>query len=334
MSLCSYFITQFFNLKKLNKIDVHNSLPSGMGWGVAFANWITAFRLRTLSLSLSTIFMGSFMAAFYGHFRWEVLLWASLTTLFLQILSNLANDYGDYVSGADGEHRKGPDRMMQSGRISAKQMKFAIIIFSVLSFLSGLILLFETFHSKIDMLFVLFVLFGLGAIAAAMKYTMGENPYGYRGLGDIFVFIFFGLIGVGGTYFLHTLALNGYIWLPAISVGLLSSGVLNVNNIRDEESDKLSGKNTLVVMMGGRRARAYHLILVSSALLLFILYTTLQFVTYWQLLFLLILPGFIVHLKTVLTSYHHSKLDPELKRLALLTFFTVLLFGAGLVISI
>ena len=320
-------------LKEINKIDIPDTHPSGEGWRVAFSVWLSAFRLRTLPLSLSTIFMGSFLATFYGYFRWEVLLWASLTTLFLQILSNLANDYGDYVSGADGELRKGPDRMMQSGRISAGAMKRAIVIFSVLSFLSGITLLFVTFHGKVDILFVLFVLFGLGAIAAAMKYTMGKNPYGYRGLGDIFVFIFFGLVGVGGTYFLHTLTLNSYIWLPAISVGVLSSGVLNVNNIRDEESDKVSGKNTLVVMMGGKNARSYHLILVSSALLFLILFTTLQLVSYWQFLFLLTLPGFIAHLKTVLTSYNHSKLDPELKRLALLTFFTVVMFGIGVVIG-
>jgi len=296
-------------------------------------NWITAFRLRTLPLSLSTIFMGSFLAYFYGLFRWEVLLWASLTTLFLQVLSNLANDYGDYVTGVDGEHRQGPDRMMQSGRITAKSMKRAITLFSVFSFLTGIILLYVTFHGKINFIFVIFILVGLGAIAAAMKYTMGKNPYGYRGMGDLFVFIFFGLVGVMGTYFLHTLELTGYVWLPAVSVGLLSSGVLNVNNIRDEKSDEVSGKNTLVVMMGGKKARVYQLILVSFSLLLLILFTTLQFVSYWQFLFLLTLPGFILHLKTVLTSYDHSKLDPELKRLALLTFVTVVLFGIGVVIG-
>jgi len=263
----------------------------------------------------------------------DVLLWASLTTLFLQILSNLANDYGDYVSGADGEHRKGPDRMMQSGRIIAGVMKKAIVIFAVLSFLSGITLLYVTFHGRVNLLFVLFVLLGIGAIAAAMKYTMGKNPYGYRGLGDIFVFVFFGLVGVAGTYFLHALELNTYVWLPAVSVGLLSSGVLNVNNIRDEESDKLSGKRTLVVMMGGKKARTYHVILVSVAVLLLIAFTVLQFRSPWQFLFLLTSPLFVRHVLVVVKNYDHAKLDPELKRLALLTFFTVVLFGVGVLLS-
>ncbi|NPA37052.1 MAG: 1,4-dihydroxy-2-naphthoate polyprenyltransferase [Chlorobi bacterium] len=297
------------------------------------SNWISAFRLRTLPLSLSTIFTGSFLAYFYGYFRIDVLLWASLTTLFLQILSNLANDYGDYVSGADGKHRKGPDRMMQSGRITAEAMKKAIAVFAVLSFLSGITLLYVTFRGRVSLLFVMFVLLGIGAIAAAMKYTMGKNPYGYRGLGDLFVFIFFGLVGVAGTYFLHSLSLNVYIWLPAVSVGLLSSGVLNVNNIRDEESDRVSGKNTLVVMMGGKKARIYHIVLVNAAVILLVIFTLLQFRSSWQFLFLLTLPLFFKHLSVVVKNYDNSKLDPELKRLALLTFFTVLLFGLGMMLS-
>jgi 1,4-dihydroxy-2-naphthoate octaprenyltransferase len=236
------------------------------------------------------------------------------------------------VSGADGEHRKGPERTLQSGRITAAAMRKAIVVFSVLSFASGITLLFVTFHGKVSLLFVLFVLLGLGAIAAAIKYTMGKNPYGYRGLGDVFVFIFFGLVGVAGTYFLHSLEMNSYVWLPAVSVGLLSSGVLNVNNIRDEESDKLSGKHTLVVKMGGRKARIYHLILVTAAILLLVIFTLLQYRSPWQFLFLITVPLFIRHLLVVVKSYDHAKLDPELKRLALLTFFTVLLFGAGMIL--
>jgi 1,4-dihydroxy-2-naphthoate octaprenyltransferase len=176
------------------------------------------------------------------------------------------------------------------------------------------------------------VLLGLGAIAAAIKYTMGKNPYGYRGLGDVFVFIFFGLVGVAGTYFLHSLEMNSYVWLPAVSVGLLSSGVLNVNNIRDEESDRLSGKHTLVVKMGGRKARFYHLILVAAAILLLVIFTLLQYRSPWQFLFLITVPLFIRHFLVVVKSYDHAKLAPELKRLALLTFFTVLLFGAGMIL--
>ncbi len=317
-------------------MDKEQNKPSplgGVGGGNWAGAWLIAFRLRTLPLSLSTIFMGGFLALFYNHFRWDVLLWASLTTLFLQILSNLANDYGDYVTGADGEHRQGPDRMMQSGRITAPAMKEAIMAFSVFSFLSGITLLYVTFHGKVSFIFVIFVLVGLAAIAAAMKYTMGKNPYGYRGMGDLFVFIFFGLVGVMGTYFLHALELNSYVWLPALSVGLLCSGVLNVNNIRDEESDRISGKKTIVVMMGGKKSRVYHLILVGVAIVLLILFTVLQYHSPWQFLFLLTIPLFVKHLLVVKSSYNHSELDPELKHLALLTFFTVLLFGIGVMIG-
>ncbi len=278
--------------------------------------------------------MGSFLACFYGHFRWDVLIWASLTTLFLQTLSNLANDYGDYVSGADGEHRQGPDRMMQSGRITAKAMKRMIISFGILSFLSGISLLYVSFNGNVSLWFVLFVVLGISAIAAAIKYTMGKNPYGYRGLGDLFVFIFFGLAGVMGTYFLHALEFSGYVLLPAISIGLLSSGVLNVNNIRDENSDRLSGKRTMVVLMGGGNARIYHLFLIIVALLLLLLFTLLTLRSAWQFLFLLTTPLFVKHLITITRSYNHAELDPELKRLALLIFFTVLLFGMGVVLSI
>ncbi len=297
-------------------------------------NWINAFRLRTLPLSLSTIFMGSFLAYFYNHFRLDVLIWASVTTLFLQILSNLANDYGDYVTGADGEHREGPNRMMQSGRITVIAMKRMIIFFGVFSFLSGITLLYLSFNGNVSLWFLLFAILGVSAIAAAIKYTMGKNPYGYRGLGDLFVFVFFGLAGVMGTYFLHALDFSGYVLLPAISVGFLSSGVLNVNNIRDENSDRLSGKRTMVVLMGGSKARVYHLFLIIVALFLFVLFTGLQFRSVWQFMFLLTIPFFVKHIIVITHSYNHSELDPELKRLALLTFFTVLLFGVGLVITV
>ena len=212
--------------------------------------WITAFRLRTLPLAFSSILMGSFLAAYYDSFQGWIFLLAIITTLFLQILSNLANDYGDTVNGADHEGREGPQRMVQSGIISLNKMKIAVMVFAILSFISGIGLIYISFGSLIHLKFLLFLLIGLAAIVAALRYTMGSNPYGYKGLGDLYVLVFFGLVGVGGTYFLHSNNWDWIIILPALAVGFLSSGVLNVNNMRDIESDKEAGKSTLVVKMG------------------------------------------------------------------------------------
>ncbi|WP_291785670.1 1,4-dihydroxy-2-naphthoate octaprenyltransferase, partial [Cecembia sp.] len=201
--------------------------------------WMHAIRLRTLPLALSCIFMGSFLAAYTGHLRWEVLILAALTTVFLQILSNLANDYGDSVHGADSVERKGPIRAVQSGLISLKEMKRAMFILAGLSLLTGLVLLYVAVQNWVT--FSLFLFLGLLAIWAAISYTSGKNPYGYVGLGDLSVFLFFGLLGVAGTYFLHSLSLSWSILWPAFSLGCFSTAVLNINNIRDIESDQKAG---------------------------------------------------------------------------------------------
>lgn len=175
---------------------------------------------------------------------------------------------------------------------------------------------------------------GIGAIVAAIKYTVGRNPFGYRGRGDIYVFLFFGLAGVCGTYFLHTNNWNWEVLLPAVSVGLLSAGVLNVNNIRDEETDRETGKRTLVVHLGGRVARYYHVVLIGGALISLILFIAFQKTDLWSWLFLLVLPLLIRHVSVVVRNTDHDVLDPELKRLAISTLFFVLLTGAGLLLSI
>ena len=188
-------------------------------------------RLRTIPLAISSILMGSFLSAADGLFRWEVLLFASMTAIFLQVLSNLANDYGDSIHGADSADREGPSRSVQTGAISASTMKSAIAVFAVLSLCSGIALIFlSDLSTKESWLF-----FGLGlaAIAAAYYYTNGSRPYGYSGLGDISVFLFFGMLGVLGTYYLHTGSFGGILILPAMTVALFSVAVLNVNNIRD-----------------------------------------------------------------------------------------------------
>ncbi len=219
--------------------------------------WLQAFRLRTLPLSLSCIIMGGFLASAAGAFRWDIFGLCVVTTIFLQILSNLANDYGDSIHGADSADRKGPSRAVQSGIISATQMRTAVIVFVVLCLVSGISLLFVSFG--LEWRGILFFL-GLGvlSIAAAIAYTVGRKPYGYMGLGDISVLIFFGLVGVMGSSYLFTKTLQAYQVLPALSCGLFAIGVLNINNIRDIDSDRKAGKFSIPVRIGRERAIVYH----------------------------------------------------------------------------
>lgn len=286
--------------------------------------WIISFRLRTLPLALSSIFMGSIIAAAQGMFSGMVLLLASLTTLFLQILSNLSNDYGDAVSGADNENRVGPQRMIQSGVIALKEMKRAIIICIFLALFSGIALLYFAFE-EFNWLQALFFMLGIGAIVAAIRYTVGSSPYGYRGLGDVYVFIFFGLVGVAGTWFLHTNQWQWPVLLPAATIGFFSSGVLNLNNIRDIESDRQSNKITLVVRMGQRKAAWYHLVLIVAgwvSLLAFFLFYA-PMLRIWPVF--ISLPLFIRNIYVVFKGNKAMSLDSELRNLSLSTLLFVLL---------
>lgn len=295
--------------------------------------WITAFRLRTLPLAFSSIFMGSFVAYYYGTFEWSVFGLAIATTLFLQILSNLANDYGDTVNGADHEGRLGPQRMVQSGAISLGQMKVAIVTFTLLSFVSGLFLIYVSFGNLLNIKFLIFLILGLAAIGAAMKYTMGKNPYGYKGLGDIYVLVFFGLIGVGGTYFLHAVNWNWLVLLPALSVGFLSAGVLNVNNMRDVISDKEAGKHTLVVKMGLDVAKKYHYSLVIMAIVFILAFVFVNDWVWSNFTFVLAVPLLLKHIVDIKKAKSADEFDPQLKKLALSTLVFVLLFGVGLLLK-
>ncbi|SMO85680.1 1,4-dihydroxy-2-naphthoate prenyltransferase [Saccharicrinis carchari] len=295
-------------------------------------SYISSFRLRTLPLALSSILMGNFIAAYHHSYSWAVGILATVTTVLLQILSNVANDYGDAVSGADNVERIGPARMVASGKISLSEMKRTVIVFSALSLISGIALIavgnLELLSLKAWGLLVL----GFAAIAAAIKYTVGKNPYGYSGRGDIFVFLFFGLAGVLGTYFLHTGTIDPWLLLPASAVGLLSTGVLNLNNLRDIESDAKSGKHTLVVKNGSPWGKRYQTVLLVSALLFMVTYGLFQFVTLWQWLFLLAVPLIAKNLWVVFNNNEPYLLYPQLKKLAMTTFIMVLLFGVGLMI--
>lgn len=286
--------------------------------------WIISFRLRTLPLALSTVLMGSIIAYKQGLMSVKVLIGAVLSTLFLQILSNLSNDYGDAVSGADNEDRKGPQRMIQSGVITLKQMKNAMIIFILLSLISGIWLLFSAFD-KLSIYQFLFFALGIAAITAAVKYTVGKKPYGYNALGDLFVFIFFGLLGVAGTWFLHTNHWEWNILLPASTIGFFSAGVLNINNIRDRETDISSNKITMAVILGEKYAKYYHLLLLLLGWLFMLLYLYITN-TFSNFMFsLFTFPLFVRNVVVILLSKNSQKLDNELRNLSLSTLLFVLL---------
>ena len=283
--------------------------------------WFGAARLRTLPLSVSGILVGSFYAFSQGFTNWNILSFALLTTLGLQVLSNFANDYGDGVKGTDNEHRVGPQRALQSGIITAPEMKTGIIVASILTLAFAVILIYLSFGKENFAYSLFFFFLGLAAIAAAIKYTVGSSAYGYRGLGDIFVFLFFGLVSVVGCYFLFTRTIDGLVILPAIAVGMLSVAVLNLNNMRDRESDAMVGKNTLAVQMGAVKAKYYHYFLIMIPLVLLLLFAALAKFQPVQYLFLIAYLPFIFHLKTVANNTIPRALDPELKKVALGTFF-------------
>ena len=295
-------------------------------------HWVKAFRLRTLPLALASIGMGAFLAASAGKFNSEVFALCALTTILLQVLSNLANDYGDSVHGADGARRTGPSRAVQSGVISLKAMRNAIILFSALSLLSGIGLIYLAFGWS-PQVFGFFLSLGVLAILAAITYTAGYKPYGYMGLGDISVLIFFGLVGVMGSAYLYEQALKWEYLLPAISTGLFSVGVLNVNNIRDIDSDKEAGKISIPVRIGRTKAVVYHWVLLGTGFALGLTYVLMNYTSYWQLIIVLALPGLIKNAKAVKQHTESSKLDPFLKQMALTTLLYVVLFGVGQLIA-
>jgi len=299
-------------------------------------HWVEAARLRTLPLSVSGIIVGSMYALAYPTtnvltpteiFNWQLFGFAILTTLGLQVLSNFANDYGDGMKGTDNEDRIGPKRAIQSGVISPEAMKRAIIITSVLTFISALLLIYFAFGEAYIWYSVLFIVLGLLAIASAIRYTVGDTAYGYRGFGDFFVFVFFGLVSTLGVNFLYSKEVDYKLLLPAIAVGFLSVGVLNLNNMRDEASDRKSGKNTIVVKIGGAKAKIYHYFLIIAAMVLILIFAILKDFNFDQYIFLIAYFPLIKHLITVSKNTEPRALDPELKKLALSTFLLSVLLS-------
>jgi len=295
--------------------------------------WISAFRPRTLPLALASIFTGGFLAKAAGQFNGTVVALAALTTILLQVLSNLANDYGDSQNGADSVHREGPQRAVQSGAITPAQMKRGMVICGLLALASGVWLLWLALGAAGLGLFLGFLALGILAIWAAVNYTAGANPYGYSGFGDISVFLFFGMVGVCGTYFLqaHTLPLT--VLLPAAALGCFATAVLNVNNIRDINSDVLAGKITIPVRLGALHARRYHWLLLLLGLGCATVFVALTYHSPWQWLFVLATPLFAFNALQVWRRQEAMQLDPLLKQMALSTLVFTLLFGLGQVLG-
>ncbi len=286
-------------------------------------------RLRTLPLSVSGIILASCMAEYNGYFNLRVFILAILTTLSFQILSNLANDYGDGVKGTDNKDRVGPERALQSGRISSEEMFNAIKINVLIAIILAIFLIFSAFGVYHLWYTLIFFFLGVSSVVAAVRYTVGERAYGYKALGDIFVFIFFGIVSVIGCYILYAKKIDHVVFLPAISIGLLSTAVLNLNNMRDMASDLKSNKITLAIKLGEKKVRTYHFVLVSLAMVLSAIFGVLYYVSPFNFIFVIAYIPLIRHLVKVINTKDLKDLDPELKKLALTTFLLAILMGIG-----
>ena len=304
-------------------------------------DWIKAARLRTLPLSMSGIIIGSFIARWRivennGTWDWRIFAMALVVTLLYQVLSNFANDYGDGIKGTDQLRvNEAEQRAVASGKITATQMRNAVILFSLLSFIATIALLYLAFFKdNLMQEFYIFVGLGIASILAAIGYTVGKKPYGYLGLGDIFVFIFFGLVSVGGSYFLFTKTFSWDILLPATAVGMLSAAVLNLNNMRDIESDRASGKKTLALRLGFRNAMIYQIILLQLPLIIMLVFMMMNGLhtqgKYYAFMFFILMFPMTGLRRKIMQVKQPSELDPFLKQVGIMTLMMAILVAFGL----
>lgn len=292
----------------------------------SFKAWVQASRLRTLPLSISGILVGGAMAIRTGFFDWKIFVCALLATLGFQVLSNYANDYGDGVKGTDNEDRVGPKRALQSGLLTASDLKRGIVITSVLTIIVVIYLIYLSFGADQLLLSIVYMFLGISAIVSAIKYTVGKSAYGYKGLGDIFVFLFFGLIAVMGSYFLYAQSLPIHHYFGAVTIGLLSTTVLHLNNMRDREQDQKVDKNTLAVILGKNGALHYHNILLGCSLLSWLAYLMVSNAKPILFSSCVAFIPLLRHFIKVQKTKDHTALDPQLKIVALSTFLLSLLF--------
>ena len=288
--------------------------------------WIRAARLRTLPLSISGILVGNALCVQAAEFSWLLFTLMLLTAIAFQIVSNFANDYGDGVKGTDNKDRIGPERVLQSGLLSRQALKKGIIWCAVVAMLLALVLIVTAFGSDSWIYFLIFLGLAILSVWAAISYTVGERAYGYRGLGDLFVFVFFGLVSVLGACFLQLKVISLRAAVMALVMGLLSVAVLNLNNMRDRESDATVGKRTLAVILGAMGAKYYHYFLILSATGILIAFFIQQTLAYNWLILVGLIP-LLIHLGTVINNKDPKTLDPELKKVSLTTFgLAVLIF--------
>lgn len=288
-------------------------------------SWLGAARLRTLPLSISGIIVGASLAE--KEFISSPLFWfAILATIGFQVLSNFANDYGDGIKGTDA-NREGEKRMVASGIISPKQMKRAMYVTAGITLLIASMLIFMAFGNDSFLLAFIFFNLAIAAVIAAIKYTVGKSAYGYSGKGDIFVFLFFGLLSVLGSYFLFTKSLTWELLLPATSIGVFSTAVLNLNNMRDIENDAEVGKNTLVVKWGSEKAKKYHYFLLCLGMISAVIYTSFNYEKPIQFSYVIAFIPFVLNMIKVSKNKEPRLLDSELKKVALSTFAFAILFG-------
>ncbi|MDA3978234.1 1,4-dihydroxy-2-naphthoate polyprenyltransferase [Gallibacterium sp. AGMB14963] len=290
--------------------------------------WLETARPKTLPLAIASIVTGSALAHYYQQFNGIVAFLALVTATLLQIVSNFANDYGDHVKGSDTAERIGPLRGIQQGVISFAQLRVGLILVTLASMVSGVALIAVSCQTWNDVL--AFVVLGVLAIIASITYTVGKKPYGYMGLGDISVFIFFGLLGVGGTFYLQAHQLSHSIFLPAMMSGFLAVAVLNINNLRDVEQDKKSGKNTLIVRIGAKYGCYYHIALLTLAVLCALSFAIYYFQHWYSFLFIVILPLLIKHAVFVLRHKDAIELRPMLAQMAKLALLFNIIFSLGL----
>ena len=295
-------------------------------------SWVKAARLRTLPLAVSGILMGAALAGLDEGFNLKVTILAIVTALFIQIFSNFANDYGDFQKGTDNDKRIGPQRTVQGGEITPTQMRGGMVVLALLSLASGIWLVAEGTKGLSLSVFGIYIALGVWALIAAFKYTAGSNPYGYAGLGDLAVFLFFGLLPVVGAYFLNTHQICGLIFLPAVSIGLFSTGVLNLNNMRDVENDRTSGKNTMIVRMGSANGKRYHTAMIVGGMVAAVIFSVFHFKSVVQWLYLVSFPLFVRDLVEITRISEPRQFDPFLKKLSLTTLFFTVLFGLGVIL--
>ena len=289
--------------------------------------WISAARLRTLPLSIAGILAGSCVAVKTADFSMPIFILALGTTLGFQVLSNFANDYGDGVKGTDNQDRVGPKRALQSGLLTAKELKYGMIVTALVTLFLASLLIFTAFGGEHMVLSFIFFNLGIAAIIAAVKYTVGANAYGYRAMGDLFVFLFFGIVGVVGCYFLFSKSLGNYVFFLAVAIGCMSTAVLNLNNMRDRIQDARVQKNTLAVVLGPKRVKLYHSVLIITSLISAFLYLVASQAKPLYYFALIAFIPLLINMVKVFKNEDPKKLDPELKKIALSTFvFALLLF--------